>query len=711
MDARLHRRLGSYTIWALALSTAALIAVIFFLQFLWFGTEANTQWRNLVSHDWRLPSAVTLSTLVIRAAGAAQTTIAVSLVASVLLESHVRLSRVPEVSIMRFSNPGSWVSGWIMCETVPANPLAGLLGVLLLLVSLALQFSSTILLADFATVPALTYNATTHLNVSYGGALGMLGTEYTQSGSIWSSTPHQFPVFAEHNEPDYVQFSDNIHDTGVSVRALLPVNSQSHRELLSEYNGYLTMVDTRVACVRPNLEDVRLVPTEVPGMAGKPATFAHFEGRVSTNESIPLLATSILKEPAEFRCLANNHEEPSSLGFGQVAFTLCPFDLDMGGLLSPLTFHKIGGLAYLLFNHTNTTLGVKNVSEGWTTSPDGIWSKLRAPTSFAQGPAEVRATLCYDARSFSNTTRLVKATSGKRRIEPQIVVAFAANNGSETSLLDSQFASIDTAPVRSQLGATSHKESTEERGILDLYISPDYNDSQIEVKSLEVYGSSNYFLDRTLSLMTVRPTFRINSILLCNGCISTWAEAPGKNYVIDETLRAIFFDTLQDTGSPAVALQALFTIVSQMAYQRLRPYFYVSNTGRVTIKQDLNIPVHKRGFGIVVAMVLLQCVLVAASVVLFHRRSRCTHLADSWQVMAHVLEDKAGGDTGRGQMRTPKGKGTERVLSERARLAEGWQLSGMVRRRNSDEEEGDVTDKPVVAIRRLEVPKAKKGKA
>lgn len=400
MDAKLYHRLGPYAMWALATSTAALFAVVIFLQFIWFGTEADPRWRDFVSQDWRLPTAVTLSTMVVRGAVAAQTATAVSLVASVLLESHVKLSRVPEVSLMRFASPGSWVAGWVMCESAVANPLAGTLGVLLLLVSFGLQFSSTALLADFAIVPALTVDATTQLNVSYGQEMALVGNEYIRSGSIWSSAPSRFPAFAEHTDPTYAQFSDEIHDTGVSIRGFLPVRDQDQRERMSEYNGYITMTDTRVACVRPDLEEVRLVPTEVATLELDSSSFrfVHFQGQVSTKKSVPLLNITILEHAAGFRCMANNFQTPEMMWFGMDSFTLCPLDIALGGLVSPLTSNETGGLAYLLLDHTNTVLGVENATETWSTSPDGIWTNLRAPAGFPNGPAQVRATLCYDAR-------------------------------------------------------------------------------------------------------------------------------------------------------------------------------------------------------------------------------------------------------------------------------------------------------------------------
>lgn len=260
-------------------------------------------------------------------------------------------------------------------------------------------------------------------------------------------------------------------------------------------------------------------------------------------------------------------------------------------------------------------------------------------------------------------------------------------------------ASIDTGPVRSQLGALRTRQPTTQRGVLDLSLDSNYADQQLEVD-----GSSNRLMDTMMYYMAIRPIYAINAIVLCTACISSGAEAPGMNYAVDETLRAVFFDALHDTGSPAVALQALFTVISHMAYQRLMPYFYVPGAGRITVQRDLNIPVSRRGLGIVAGLLLVQCILTAASVVLFARRSRYTRLASSWQVMAHTLElgNREGGADEAGP-RPPASAGgdIERVLTRRATKNEDWHLAGaVVRQRRDNGEEESFTDVTVVAIRR-----------
>jgi hypothetical protein len=52
---------------------------------------------------------------------------------------------------------------------------------------------------------------------------------------------------------------EGVHDTGMTSRALLPIFPQPEREMLKLYKGMATLVDIRVVCLRPTIDDLEMI--------------------------------------------------------------------------------------------------------------------------------------------------------------------------------------------------------------------------------------------------------------------------------------------------------------------------------------------------------------------------------------------------------------------------------------------------------------------
>lgn len=141
--------------------SAGLLVVWGFLAFLWLGhgsapeaADATRAWRQIALHDWTTRS-ITLSSGALRLAVSLQTTVCTSMVAALFLENwHARVSQVAWLSVMRSINDGplSLVQKTLLS---PPKSLSGILRrvefwllLLMVAVTLALQFSSTILISD-----------------------------------------------------------------------------------------------------------------------------------------------------------------------------------------------------------------------------------------------------------------------------------------------------------------------------------------------------------------------------------------------------------------------------------------------------------------------------------------------------------------------------------------------------------------------------------
>jgi hypothetical protein len=71
--------------------------------------------------------------------------------------------------------------------------------------------------------------------------------------SKWNVGVRQYLVFAEYTEGMVANGSSGVSDTGLTMRAFLPMDSQGNRSSVHKYMGPAAVVDARVVCVRPNI--------------------------------------------------------------------------------------------------------------------------------------------------------------------------------------------------------------------------------------------------------------------------------------------------------------------------------------------------------------------------------------------------------------------------------------------------------------------------
>jgi hypothetical protein len=168
------------------------------------------------------------------------------MIASIALEHRgVPMDQAAQVSIARFSNTGPEAFFMLLLARDSMEWSLRLLTALLIITSLASQFTSTLLLSDMISeqVASLAENVT----VQY---------DYPdhQNHSPYHD-PSQFETFAEYSEDGMK--SEGVDDTGTVLRAFLPIAQQHTRQSLRKYEGLSYVYDAHVLCVRPEFEEMR----------------------------------------------------------------------------------------------------------------------------------------------------------------------------------------------------------------------------------------------------------------------------------------------------------------------------------------------------------------------------------------------------------------------------------------------------------------------
>ncbi len=165
-----------------------------------------------------------------------------------------------------------------------------LITVLLSITSISSHFISTGLVADLGIAPifgdAIDGQAVYSLNSSKLILLGQYEADFT------TSMPSVFPAFGEYSEP--FKNAQNIDDTGPIVRAFLPISSATTRQTLSNYTGFGTLLNSRVVCLQPSIQNLTLVSGGGLGEADHP----YLTGSISIGSS--LLNERLLDDPLSY---------------------------------------------------------------------------------------------------------------------------------------------------------------------------------------------------------------------------------------------------------------------------------------------------------------------------------------------------------------------------------------------------------------------------
>ena len=660
----LLRRVGWMATCTMVTTVCAVLAVVGFIGFMWFADFSNNHWHKIMVEGWAT-RAVSFSTLVLRSAVDLQAGIATAMLAAVVIESaSILLLDAVEVSTMRASNPHPRAllipaikgAHW----TVPGlNSFGYSVTVLLLfMTTVMLQFSSTVLLSDLrlGQLPGLAsqLNATYDFEyVAYGPsgksdpALGFsawnkFSYPLQMRTSTWLRNPPTYPAFAEYSKP--IPVPKGVDDTGTLLRAFLPFTDTQSREIVRNYSGNAMVLDARVSCQAPKLEDLSI---QLPPLykthwesTGRNLTY---QGRMSGKLRPSITAVDRLwipKIPPKFNC---------SLILQPEALTICQIT-DMSPWYD--IYDANGGLVSEFWNTTNMNEVLGHGFAMWSlafvvidlrSSTDGVISETvldienEGPwTSVVTDAQTWDVSICYTAWDTADLD--VNMYSETNRSEP---IAY----------WNSQRGYYTVPDVHEQLGELTDQptpHTSESRGVLQLAEKASWIPELSEAVPDEIQPFVQQFADMTNQQLALAASCKYTcSALMCPSNRTNitagdqndiFEEDPTRLFTADNTLASLFQQTLgrNRTGSVARAMSSLITILSSMAYYDQMPQFERSSNTTQVFFATVLYPQSHRGFWAVVIVLAIHSVLIAFVVLNFAFRSQYSFLGNHWQSIAQL---------------------------------------------------------------------------
>ncbi|KAF2824836.1 hypothetical protein CC86DRAFT_47604 [Ophiobolus disseminans] len=418
------------------------------------------------------------------------------------------------------------------------------------------------------------------------------------------------------NQPLSIQVSRRISmDTGDFFRALLSLRSS-----LLSYDGVATTYDARVVCVPPVFRSVK--PCN-----GPKGLLSNLCGVIQ--QQIPVRGLAVQLLPIPFNCTLSTATPPDD------AWSLCILDKKAGGLLSqldhtdnsslPVSWHDHGndripdgqsgswswnlGHAYLLLNLSS-----------YSTHGNVRWNanamEIDGPWILTSGYSTFRSTICYDAilTLSTNTYTYMQDHTVSFRGWRAGVVEPAATWNSTANL-------FNTADVRYQLLARAQN-----------LVGADIYTLRLDSEHL-LAGVRN-------KAKGLNPRLAIPSWLF----EKIFAQSPGFSRAfciscdnaINPVHVQVFNDILDETGSPALALQAHISLLVRTAYYTWLPFFNVPGEASAIHTKQRLVPVVGWGFWTVLALASTHFVLCIIITVLFVGHTNHSLLGNAWAAFAQV---------------------------------------------------------------------------
>lgn len=546
--------------------SVVIFASVAFLLFLWYGgssgreaANAGDLWRRIALDD-RTNQAVTLVGVIIRTVVTYQAAMATSMAAGLILEARfVPRSRAAHFSMLRALSSGPFTLMRLILTSGRRKLLfciETLLGTILFLSLLSLQFSSTILLFDLGITPVTGDVVSTQLQLLMLRSQQIIAT-VTHS---YERAPPIFVVFGEvegnmTTRPDANGFSS----TGLVQRAFLPMSSSDDRVDVRTYSGQSTVLSTNVACMRPQIENLQY--STWAWVEWSDSYWAEFTGTMDYTSSLKNVGKDEYCDETTCPPLGFTCEVPGSMGdeYGWQS-NMCFFN-GVGGTVWSGDTGPVGTTIYEPWS-TNSSINLlfstnMRVSDwGQLFSPDNV----TVPASSAT-PAEEWTSYEIMPGRYVN----VSVCFSSFNMMQAYVDMFAPNVTAEPAVeVDPHTGAANTSSVRAYVGADPSRPDPGDRGILQI------RDMQGDLNTTESTDSDAGY---TLLLLKKALYGELAQGIQPNVTLQMCMHCTTDGSALNDDLTTVLEQTVQSSGRAADTMQAFVHLVALNIYHTLQKRF------------------------------------------------------------------------------------------------------------------------------------------
>ncbi|KAL3463668.1 hypothetical protein BJX64DRAFT_298825 [Aspergillus heterothallicus] len=582
------------------------------------GAEPATYWGQVVNAGWAT-RLVTVCTASIRTVVSLQAGVITALMAGIVLEtSGVPLLHSPFYSILRAVKVAP-DNLWTATNFKPHMPrFVYALMLTEVLVTAACQFLSTIFLSDFGNGTFTQRSNSTNVNI--------LNDTSSNGDAWWRMPPAASWTFAELSGS--FENRSGFHDTGPTFRAFLPFEEKAQRAKLRRLRGPVPVMDHRVVCASPIMINMTLDATV--------QDYVHLSGQIPTkNLTYPLIMDSDALPYINFTCklpflvnMDNNTVGETSLCIPNPGISNSRLNwtvLNEDPLIQPNGFPETSILFMVLDVLASATVvsTLGHSSAVHSLRADGPWSIV----STGSAPIEsLRISACLT--NLAMQTVIVGLNSSSDNPEPRTTWDRLTQN-------------FNTEADRLQLGVSSPGTSASttattttitQRGILSLEPRAQWETFH-RPASVSGVDPTTFFRAVIPDLLVFLNSSLDQGVVLSRTNIGVWRGNADKTHV------DLFQDTLITTTSPALALQAVLTRITQMAYYDELAKLHSPVAATTAFSQTATIPVQWTGFAMGVLLIGIHSVIVVVGVVWFVRSTRISIIGSYWQAVAQVVSN------------------------------------------------------------------------
>ncbi|KAI1368997.1 hypothetical protein F5Y08DRAFT_335207 [Xylaria arbuscula] len=621
-----------------------ILGIFGFLTFLWFGhgsspeaTDATLLWRFLALHNY-FPQAITTCSVALRITVGIQATICTSMLAALVLEKYgVQKTQGAWLSIMRSINDGPMKLGGLLVKGPRARFLLveTWLTFFIIIITLALQFSSTLLLSDIDDFVILG-----NINTTEFGDLLALQNDIDIRFYLDNNISARPPIYAAFGE---VQAGFNTtpnekgaSDTGFIQRSLIPISDVNSRTSIKKIEGNTMVMGSRVSCIRPH---INAEYSAFNFQGNEDVYYGYIEGTVDYNASFAEAGVTSNLPCADIECMAEKFYcvIPSTIGKedGWQA-AACVFD-GIGARSDysdhTFTWNPLEGLW-----SPKTTMALV-----MTSNMDYMdWSKVQDITILPVGDP-YREWRSYDTGSghFNITLCSIGFNIGRFHTS---MIASAPLREPQTKF-DHFSAVHSTADIQSFMGVDVLQGSHTARSILDLEIlgpaegllapsQPRFLPDNISVGQLE-----SDLMDSIIHNQFWANNDGNTTMLLCNSCNGAASQ------LVHPEIGLLFSDTVSETGRAANAFLSLITTWFGLVYYTYLGDLKIPHNATVLATRTVQTPgiCSKNGcpgYITVSTLILTHILSVVTIAALYVVETRYSRYGNVWHTIAQLKGDE-----------------------------------------------------------------------